>query len=116
MDIIVIAKDNKKPQDLTVSGPWHEKTFSTTKTPSRVHVRHEKIFSAKTKAAPSCGFCFGGEGEIRTRAGVTPTNSLANCPLRPTWVLLHAEAIWFYRAHKAVLCGCLWRRERDLNP
>ena len=35
----------------------------------------------------------GGEGEIRTLAGVTPTNSLANCPLRPTWVLLHAEFI-----------------------
>ena len=30
----------------------------------------------------------GGDGEIRTLAGVTPTNGLANRPLRPTWVRL----------------------------
>ena len=43
-------------------------------------------------------FSIGGEGGIRTLAGVAPTNDLANRPLRPTWVLLQ------------------WRRDWDSNP
>jgi hypothetical protein len=34
---------------------------------------------------------FGGEAGIRTLARVTPSNDLANRPLRPTWVLLHKK-------------------------
>ena len=59
-----------------------------------------------------CAF-YGGEGGIRTLARVTPTNSLANCPLRPTWVLLHVRFILHAKLRFAMV---FWRREWGSNP
>ena len=56
-----------------------------------------------------CIVLFGGDRGIRTLAPLAGPNSLANCPLRPTWVCLLKNL--------ADLCPLsIWRRGWDSNP
>ena len=83
----VPIRREKKSVVCNVAGISSTSTLADAKIPQNPNPEMPGTAVSSLDAQQWCAF-YGGEGGIRTLARVTPTNSLANCPLRPTWVLL----------------------------